>query len=75
MYFSHKNGINSITFEQSYGLLENGCIGIANWRNFGAALAQSLVHFLSFTKENINAEMMNYLQDEMDKEKAKAERK
>jgi hypothetical protein len=67
VYFSQKNGINSVTFEQSYGLLETGCIGIANWRNFGAALADSLVHFLNLPKENLNSVMTSYLQDEMDK--------
>lgn len=67
VYFSNKNGINSITFEQSYGLLDAGNIGVQNWRNFGTALAQSLVYFLNFPKNSLNADMGAYLQDEMDK--------
>ena len=39
VFFSQKFKLNAITFEQSYGLLDNGCIGIVNWRNFGASLA------------------------------------
>jgi hypothetical protein len=39
IFFSQKYGLNAITFEQSYGLLDNGSIGINNWRNFGTALA------------------------------------
>jgi hypothetical protein len=62
VYFANKNGINSVTFEQSYGLLEAGNIGIANWRSFGAALADSLVTFLNFPKENLRYAINNYLQ-------------
>lgn len=43
VYFSNKNGINAITFEQSYGLLDVGLINICHWRNFGTALANSLL--------------------------------
>ena len=34
-----------LTFEQSYGLLEQGPIGIDNWRSFGSALADSLLQY------------------------------
>jgi hypothetical protein len=47
-----------------------GNIGITNWMNFGTALADSLIQFLSFSKENIAKEMTSYLQDEMDREVA-----
>ncbi len=42
VYLSKKYKINAITFEQSYGLLDEGPIGIENWRNFGIALADVL---------------------------------
>lgn len=50
VYFSKKYHLNAITFEQSYGLLETGCMGISNWRNFGTALADSLITYAELTK-------------------------
>ena len=48
VYFSKKYGTNAITFEQSYGLLDAGAIGIQNWMNFGTALADVLTKYLNF---------------------------
>lgn len=45
VYFSKRHGINSLTFEQSYGLLDIGCIGVEHWSNFGRALSHSLLQF------------------------------
>lgn len=42
VFLSKKYKLNGITFEQSYGLIDEGAIGIQNWRNFGTALANSL---------------------------------
>ena len=45
VYFSNKYKLNAITFEQSYGLLDFGCIGVSHWKNFGTALAECLLDF------------------------------
>jgi len=50
VYFSKKYHLNAITFEQSYGLLETGCMGISNWKNFGTALADSLITYAELNK-------------------------
>lgn len=61
VYFSNKYGINAITFEQSYGLLEDGAIGVQNWRNFGTAIAEVLVDYLNFGKEGRTEKVKKYL--------------
>ena len=45
VYLSKKYHINALTFEQSYGLIDEGIIGIQHWRNFGIALADSLKQY------------------------------
>ena len=51
VYFSRKYSLNCITFEQSYGLLDIGPIGIGNWRNFGTALAEALDQYVKIINE------------------------
>ena len=50
VYLSKKYKINAITFEQSYGLIDEGVIGVPHWRNFGRALADSLKKFHELIK-------------------------
>lgn len=45
VYLSKKYKINALTFEQSYGLLDTGSIGVKQWRNFGVALANVLKQY------------------------------
>jgi hypothetical protein len=40
-----KYGINAITFEETYGMLDVGPIGINCWKNFGKSLAEGLLEF------------------------------
>jgi hypothetical protein len=72
VYFSSKNNINAVTFEQSYGLLDCGAIGVAHWRNFGTALADSLVSYLQLPDL---AGIAKYLAADMKEEQEQAERK
>jgi hypothetical protein len=62
VYFSTKYGLNAITFEQSYGLLDVGAIGIQHWRNFGTAIAEVLVSYLNFGKEARTDKIRHYLE-------------
>ena len=39
LFFKKKLKINAITIEQSYGLFDEGLIGIRHWKNFGKVLA------------------------------------
>ena len=61
IYFSNKWKINCLTFEQSYGLLDSGQIGITSWRNFGHALACSLLEFSKMYEENKEEGLKQYL--------------
>lgn len=45
VYLSKKYKLNAITFQQSYGLIDEGAIGIQHWKNFGIALIASLQTF------------------------------
>lgn len=45
VFFANKFKLITLTFEQSYGLLDTGNIGLINWRNFGVTLAESLLDF------------------------------
>ena len=75
MYFSTKYELNSITFEQSYGLLDVGAIGIQHWRNFGTAIAEVLVDYLNFGKEVRTEKIRQYLEGLVSEEKEAIVRK
>jgi hypothetical protein len=61
VYFSGKYNINCITFEQSYGLIDAGSIGVANWRNFGTSLVDGLSEYLNLTKKGGFDKLSDYL--------------
>ena len=63
VFFKKKMGINSITFEQSYGLLDEGAMGISNWRNFGTILADSLDEFRIIYDEEGEEGLRIYLKE------------
>ncbi len=65
MFLSKKYRINSITFEESYGLIDEGAIGIQHWRNFGTALADSLLRYTELMSTGSFALLEEYLSDEM----------
>ena len=75
MYFSTKYELNAITFEQSYGLLDVGAIGIQHWRNFGTAIAEVLVDYLNFGKEGKTEKIRQYLEGLVSEEKEAIVRK
>ena len=66
VFFSKFHKINSITFEQSYGLINEGAIGIQHWRNFGTAIGESLETLIDLTGAEVGANVIKeYLKEEI----------
>ena len=61
VYLSKKYNINILTFEESYGLIDEGPIGIPQWRNFGAAVADALGQYIQVCGNGDPEKIGNYL--------------
>lgn len=61
VYLSQKYKINIITFEESYGLIDEGPIGIRHWKNFGTAIADALLQYSEICRNGDPEKMGEYL--------------
>lgn len=75
VYFRRKFAIDSVTFEQSYGLANRRLISIQDWKAFGNALIESLIHYTTHYLASTDR-MSEYLAPEItvDSERAKRRR-